>query len=399
MTTSTNEGLSELRRRLGYRFESVVRLAKISASRLQQLEEKADAPSVYEADQLARLYGIETDRLLEENVRLSPVDAIVVLASQDEFRDVSDVVRARIVASANASRDLIRLRKLENAEDPRWAFGREAPRPVQLERGLASYRQGARQAAAARKHFRLGKEPIPSLRNLVADRLPSINVLYASLTADGPAGISFADAWRGPTIVLNLDGKNANPCVRRFSLAHELCHLFTDWQRGQSLGVLSGYLNDSSLEMERRANAFAVRFLCPESVIKSLPDLVGSDAVAAAEQLRKYGLSYAALRLYLHNETSLAKLPPLPPPQLAGIGTEPEWVTAEDPVGMAGFPLEETPPERRTAVALAAARAYSTGKITRDEFAELLGVTPLHDVERVLDFFALNLPSDASHAA
>lgn len=385
--------LKDVRERLlGYRFDSVVRLASISAERLRAVEGEGAGPTVFEAEALSELYGIDSDRLLEQPIRLQPGDAVETLASLEEFVEVGDAIRARIVAAANAARDLVTLRKLQGLkEDPRSRFTRDTRQLARPRRASAPHGEGAYYATEWRKVLRLGSSPLPSLRDLVAERFPAITVLYARLGPDGPAGLSFADQLRGPTMVLNLDGKNVNPVVRRFSMAHELCHLLVDWDRRQSLAVLSGYLTDSGLDRERRANAFAVRFLCPPSVI---PRLDREAPSVAASKLSEYGLPYAAVRLYLHNEASI-DLPHTPPPELVGVGTETAWATAEEPHGLSDFPLPDVPPERRTAVAQAAARAHSQGLIGRDAFARYLGVTPAADLERVLDFFALNPPADS----
>ncbi len=46
-----------------------------------------------------------------------------------------------------------------------------------------------------------------------------------------------------------------------------------------------------------------------------------------------------------------------------------------------------------------AARCYSAGALPRDAFAEMLGVTPAHDLEAVLDWFALPLPQTDQQVA
>lgn len=76
------------------------------------------------------------------------------------------------------------------------------------------------------------------------------------------------------------------------------------------------------------------------------------------------------------------------------MGVEPRWALAEEPVGVANFPLREVPPERRSLVARAAAHLYSTGRIRRGAFVDALGVTPASDVERVLDFFSVDRPDN-----
>jgi Zn-dependent peptidase ImmA (M78 family) len=371
---------------LGYSFHSVVRLAKIDAERLRAIEEENLSPTVYELESLAKVYGIESDRLFDEPILLQPGDAVAGLTYSEEFTDLGDLVRVRIVWAASAARDLLRLRVLD---------GQPLTAPDQLvgvefaDKHLLPFRQGAALADRLREELGLGDSPIPSLRDLVRDEFPWITVLHSYLTSQGPAGITFADVLRSPTIVLNLDGKNRNPGVRRFSLAHELLHLLVDWDRAEPLAVLSGFFTESALEREQRANAFAIRFLCPESVLRGFgPD---EPLGAARKLLSEYGLHYHAVRLYLRNEARI-ELPPTPPPELGALGTEAWLERAEVPEGLGGFPLGDVPPERRTVVARTAARCYSSGKISRNTFAEMLDVTPAHDLESVLDFFAIPQP-------
>jgi len=362
---------------------------------LVTIEEQGAAPTIFEVETLSRIYGIDAELLSEEPIHLSPGDGVEVMASLEEFQELDDITRFKIVSAANAARDLVRLRECEGLEDPRTQFTREAPK-LQKPSGVhPPWGEGAKFAAALRKALGLATRVIPSMRDMIAELLPCVSVLYADLGACGPAGLSFADPLRGPAIVLNTKGKNTNPCVRRFSLAHELCHLLVDWNRHQPLVAVSGYLTDSHLEQERRANAFAVRLLCPPSVIKKVSrDLPDPKAIRL---LASYGLPYAALRLYLRNEGD-RELPYIPPPELTILGTEAHWLEKEEPAGLLGFPLAEVPLERRTEVARAAARLYSEGKMKRDQFAEFLCVTPAADIEQVLDFFVLDVPSESPAA-
>lgn len=56
--------------------------------------------------------------------------------------------------------------------------------------------------------------------------------------------------------------------VRRFSLAHELCHLLLDRDRAVDLAIASGPW--APLDLERRANAFAAAFLMPSQLVARL---------------------------------------------------------------------------------------------------------------------------------
>jgi Zn-dependent peptidase ImmA (M78 family) len=244
-------------------------------------------------------------------------------------------------------------------------------------------------ATKVRHRLELGAGPVDSMRDLFATRLPDVTVLYAHLCNDKVSGVSFVDAARGPAVVLNLGGKNRNPPVRRFSLAHELCHLLFDWNRQHPLGQLSGFYDEAALAAERRANAFALRFLCPERHFRRVA--AAEDVSAEARRLMAdFGLHYRACALALdkiagvHWEVS--------PVELAASPALAKWIEREEPHGLVGFPMVDVPPERRTVVASLAALAWSRGLIQRDRFARSLGVPPTREIESVVDFNGHDLP-------
>ena len=385
--------LKEVREKLlGYRFESVVRLAPIAYERLAAIEAGKEAPSFLELDRLARLYGLDMDAMCGDPIALTPGDGVEVLTRLEEFRDVDDITRSRIVAAANAAKDLISLNARTGTEDLRTSFQRERPRLSLKSGGALAYQQGAELARQTRSHLGIGNKPIASLRDLVADEFPSLTILHADLGTNGPAGLGFVDRLRGPVIVLNSRGKNENPCVRRFSLAHELCHMLIDWNGQEPLATISGYFNERDLERERRANAFAVRFLCPPPVLQRIDP---NDERQSRKVLRDYGIPYAAWRLYVRNVRNL-EMPKQSPSTWGQLG-DTVWADAEEPLGVASFPLTEVPTERRTRIAELAARLYSAGDLARDEFAEMLGVSPASELERVLDYFAFDPPDENHH--
>ena len=382
------KNLKDVRERLlGYELNNVARLTRIPLARLQALEANESLPTVFEAEELARVYGIDADLLADRPIRLSPKDVVQVFASLDEFRDVGDFQKVKIIEAANAVRDMHELEL--------FAGHQSAPRLVRItyRRNVRPYEQGTEVAIELRRRLGLETGPISSMRDLFRDHLPRVTLLYACLGREGPAAIAIADARRPATIVLNLEGKNENPCVRRFSLAHELGHLVADWKSGQPLAILSGYYSEAALAQEQRANAFAVRFLCPQSELTSLTD---NPLDAATQLMRQYGIHYSAARLYLFNERH-AELPSQPSEEPAvSASIEHKWEDAETPNGISDFPILSVPPERRTRVATLAALLYSRGQIQRDRFAELLGLTPADELEKVLDFFDLDPPQNGT---
>lgn len=365
----------------GFRLETVAELTRLGAARLRAIE-AGEEPSVHELEVLAEAYGLDSDVLWDEPIVIPAQQVAAALASQAEFRDLGDLTRARLIRAARAARDLVRLREMLKLEP--------APLPVLPSRDPrdAPYEQGAKLAHALRTRLNLGAGPIPSVRDVLANLLPGVSVLMADLGRDGPAGLAFAYESHGPTIVLNLRGKNENPSVRRFSLAHELCHLFADWDRAEPLATISGYLSETGLDREQRANGFAVRFLCPESVVHRLRNVRDEDAVRVL--IDEYKLHYRAARLYLRNEANV-HLPEVAPTALPDHALE----AAETWPAVLDFPLEEAPFERRGLLADLAVRAWCAGLVSRDACAALLGVTPAEEIERVADFFGIELTEAA----
>ena len=382
------QGLRDLRERLvRLSLGTVAEQAHLEKEHLRDLEEGRTEPSVLDVERLAAVYSVDPDCLWDDPIRVDPQDAVSLLASLQEYAEVGDMTRVRILRAASAARDLVELRELLGEQPvlpPARAFNHQTP----------AFEQGAELAASVRRELGLGVDPIPSLRDLLRDRFPWVAVLHAELGAhrEAPAGVSFADPHRGPAIVLNTQGRNQNPCVRRFSAAHELCHLLADWERSTPLASVSGFLLDRAFEREQRANGFAVRLLCPESIVQRLRSVREEDA--ARELMEDYGLHYSAARLYLANEAG-ARLPATPPPELMPfVMPSARWVEGEALTGNSDFPASSAPRERRGPVALAACRAYSAGKIGRDALARYLGLSDSPALEEILGYFDLSPPPE-----
>jgi Zn-dependent peptidase ImmA (M78 family) len=375
----------------------VSRRSGIENQRLAALEHGEATASVEELERLAILYGVDADLLEGEPIELAPGDGVACLTSAPEFRDLGDTVRSKIIAAASAARDLVQLETMLGTNGPRWEqFPRELPHwRKSRDKHLAPFKEGSRFAQQLRSHLGLHEQSIPSLHRMIRENFSSIRVLHARLGVEGPAGLAFVDRLRGPTIVLNSEGKNENPCVRRVSLAHELCHLLTDWSRQAPLAMISGHLDDGGLEVEQRANAFAIRLLCPESVIARLTrEIDRKDIVRLLDSLSPFGLPYAAIRLYLKNQAGW-ELPLHPEARYLQHLDYQRWSHDESEAEIEHFPLDDVPVERRTHVARLAAEAFSRALLTRASFAGYLGVSSLVEVERVLDHLGLDRPHEA----
>lgn len=354
----------------------------ISTDRLATIEQGDEPPTADELDHLSRLYAIPPERLAVQPIELSIGDAVPALALAAEQESASTAVLLRILAAAEAARDLMVLQSIAG-EDDRWRrFSREnKPASPPRRSGQHPHHEGRHYAVQLRRALSLSG-PIPSMRDLIAHHFPSVAVLYAHLGRDlDLAGVTLADRDRGPTIILNLDGRNARATVRRFSLAHELCHLLVDWNRMEPIAQLSQYRDDSRLAVEQRANAFAARLLCPDHALSQL-NRHHSPHEVARQLVERYGLHYGAARLSVHHATGV-ELPRRPGRAV----DDRSWETAEAIIGLEGFPLGAVPAERRTAVAFYGALLYTHRRLSRREFAWVLRVDYAADVEGVVDHF------------
>ena len=88
-----------------------------------------------------------------------------------------------------------------------------------------------------------------------------------SLGADGPLGVALAGPGIQPTIVVNTSHpNNGHGHGRRFTLAHELCHLLHD--RDHARRIAHSSTQWAPLAVEQRANAFAAMLLMPPDAVK-----------------------------------------------------------------------------------------------------------------------------------
>jgi len=393
---NTFQNLGELRERLvPYSPRFVALRLRTTEARLRDIESGREDATVWELDTLARLYGLDFDALADDPIVVGLGDSIATLPLQPEFRPLSDTTRERIVLAAAAARDVTELGALlDGTSDPRGALRQERAfiRPPRL--GLEPHEAGRDAADQVRRKLGIRHDaPVTSVRDAVRSLFPSILVLQADLADPVLSGLTFCDASRGPTIILNARGKNENPCVRRFSLAHELAHLLLDWNQLEPLATITMMQDGVALEREQRANAFAASLLCPRAVV--LRYAKGFEPFeAAAALVRDFGLHYKAACLQL-DVVGKVKVPPGGTAPLDAASLD-AWQDAERWPLHDAPALVDVPSERRSTVAELAARAYARDLISRDRFADLLAMPVSIDANRVLDYFSLDPPPRAA---
>ena len=88
-----------------------------------------------------------------------------------------------------------------------------------------------------------------------------IQVRDVELGKSGPRGVAFAGSGLRPTILVNIENLKNKHNGRRFTLAHELCHILFDQSKAKPLVHCSTPW--ASPSVEQRANAFAAMMLMP----------------------------------------------------------------------------------------------------------------------------------------
>jgi hypothetical protein len=151
----------------------------------------------------------------------------------------------------------------------------------------------------------LRNKTLVNLDNLL-DRL-SIKRTPEHLDEVGPRGAALAGEGLRPTIVINRDHPmNRTAAGRRFSIAHELCHILHD--RGRGRRVTHSSTPWAPATVEQRANAFAAMLLMPPEVVRCVvPDLAGDVSLEAiANAAVAMQVSLRALIQHLANLNEIA---------------------------------------------------------------------------------------------
>lgn len=171
--------------------------------------------------------------------------------------------------------------------------------------GPPPYRWGYKLAHKTRQLLGLTQsEPIMSLRVLVEDRL-RIPVVQMDLPTQFAGATVSNGSARG--IVLNLQGHNMNPWIRRNTLAHEVGHLLWDPEdKLNALRVDTFSELEHSQELikdpvEARANAFAAELLAPRDAVLTVCANASSDGDAIRSVCQTFGISPSAARYQIQN--------------------------------------------------------------------------------------------------
>ena len=129
-----------------------------------------------------------------------------------------------------------------------------------------------------------------------------IEVIELELDTDSVRGVALAGVGLKPVVVVNESSiYNGNEKSKRFSIAHELCHILYDQSRARKLAHISGPW--ASPAIEQRANAFAAWILMPPRLVNN--SFLECDDVEYVDRVRRLAeriqVTDTALMWHLYN--------------------------------------------------------------------------------------------------
>jgi Zn-dependent peptidase ImmA (M78 family) len=168
-------------------------------------------------------------------------------------------------------------------------------RPLNL--AIPPYQDAYELAEDIREDLRLSSTESPvNVQSLLHDL--GVVVDEVALETDTVRGVAVAGPNFSPAILINTTSVfNKTAQGRKFTMAHELCHILFDRTRAKRLSHVSG--GWTSARVEKRANAFAAMFLASHTAVKRTFTKASVEAVTF--QAKTLDLGYSALIEHLFN--------------------------------------------------------------------------------------------------
>ena len=171
---------------------------------------------------------------------------------------------------------------------------------------------GASSEPAWKQGYSLAEELIETLHSVMPDEGPvdieaiynelGIGIRHIRLVDRKIRAVAIAGPRHKPAVLLNAAEQYRGSTRRRFTLAHELCHILHDRSYGARLAMASGPWAPS--DVERRASAFAAMLLMPKdhvpAVVSRLTDPVEKER-AIWEVANHFQTSFTATLDHLCN--------------------------------------------------------------------------------------------------
>jgi len=377
-----SDAIRQSREALGLDAATLAEAVGLDAGTLNDYESGAEAVPGDVLWRLSEVLGVPLEDLDSTEALRRHLDVMAVRFRADHGA-VPDRVRLAVARAAAAARDYVELEKIADRPSRYEVLvGRFPTRPPLSRR--ETWKVGRDLAVLVRESLGL-TGPINSMLDLV-DRRLGVPVIWQKLPSDF-AGYAFCDEIHGPAIVLNVNGRNQNELVRRFTLAHEACHVvferndLAQLSRFDAYEDLFAYADNARDPAEICANAFAIHLLAPEGLFTR----AWRGDVRAL--MTEFGVSFEAARHHLANYGLLPFTEPVSGVQTTATDA---WKAAES--SELWYPaFDEIPIERRHTLAKLAFELWTTNRITASRLREVLRVSLLH--HQLMELAALYLDS------
>ncbi|MXW73922.1 MAG: ImmA/IrrE family metallo-endopeptidase [Chromatiales bacterium] len=241
--------------------EDVAKQMDVSRSTIAQMELGKRAVTGIELSRLAYLFGKSLQSLLAD-ATVEEEDALVALFRlHPDLTNQQDSLLA-IRQCLALGRELHGLEHLLDIERDLEA----AAYPLSSPSGTwDAIQQGERIAGEERRRLGLGLSPLPDIAEMLEAQ--GVHTAQVDIPED-ISGLTLIDPEIGFLVVAN---RHHHVLRRRFSFAHEYCHVLAD--RDQR-GVVSWQQNRHEF-IEVRANAFAANFLMPAEGVRQFMHALG----------------------------------------------------------------------------------------------------------------------------
>ncbi len=234
---------------------------RLARSAVTQMELGNRAVTGLELHRLAEYLGRDMRDLLAESFQEDDVLSALFRA-HPELSGRQDLHNA-LVRSLALGRELTNLERLLEIDRD---FGAAVSYPLPSARTKwDAVRQGERIAQEERRRLTVGQTPLPD----VAELLEAQGVWTAQ--EDLPSSVSGLTLVEPSIGVLVVTNRDHHFYRRRFSTAHEYCHVLVDRARR----CLASRTEDRDELIEVRANAFAACFLMPEEGVRQFVQGLG----------------------------------------------------------------------------------------------------------------------------
>lgn len=370
--------IKTLREKAGIEGSTLSGLVGFGRDRLTEIESGEDFPTFDELERLSTALGADLvgfDPDLHESPEPRPQITTLLKSQTDSI----PTKYLRLIAdTAELARDIVELEEWRG-EPSRFEQIRRRFRDIHPPSEVPEWEKGKRFAQRVREEMGLGDEPIESMYGL-CDRM-GIAVIETSLRVQLSA-MALADEYYGPTIVVNLNEQNERLLPRRFTLAHEICHIVFDRYSMNELRrfdrVVGVFEEQNKPPREQRADAFAIHLLCPETPFKQAweksQDMEGGDTWRVRDLMEHFGTSFTATKSHLANldiidKDRMRRITP------SDTETPRRFRKAERKQATArGEAFKHLDPERQGRLAEQAILAYDEGVIGRSKALEVLGI-------------------------